>query len=388
MFVPLSKPFITDDEIATTIEVLKSGVLSIGEKVKAFEMAIATFVGSKYAVAVNSGTSALHLILKALGFSRQQKLLSSAFTFISSANVALYEGGIPIFADIDKNTLNISPETLQEAIEKYSRKGLRTNTINLKPFIPEFLMGVDIFGHPMDWDGIMEICNRFNIKVVEDSCEALGSEYKGKKAGTFGQAGAFAFYPNKQITTGEGGVIVTDDSELAKLTRSMRNQGRGEAEEWLEHVRIGYNYRLDELSAAIGLEQMKKIEEILSKRSTAATYYTSLFEKIDGIEPPHIEGYSTKIGWFVYVVRLAPSVDREKVMDYLKENGIQSRDYFKPVHLQPFYRKTFGYSEGFLPVTEEISKRTLAIPFYTSITREEQEYVVYHLSKAVESFGG
>jgi len=387
MFVPLSKPYITVEEIEAVIEVMKSGILSIGEKVKAFEESMASFVGAKYAVAVNSGTSALHLILSGLEFGKGQRLLTSSFTFISSANVALYNGGIPVFADIDEKTLNISPDTLFEALEHYSKKGLATEKLELKPFVPEVLMGVDIFGHPMDWDSVVEICDRFGIKIVEDSCEALGSAYKGKKLGTFGVAGAFAFYPNKQITTGEGGIIVTNNEELAKAAKSMRNQGRGEAEEWLEHIRIGYNYRLDELSAAIGVEQMKKIDEILSKRSEAAEYYSSLFEKLDGIEPPSVENYATSIGWFVYVVKLAPTVDRNKVIDYLREQGIQSRDYFRPVHLQPFYKRLFGYEEGFLPVTESISRRTLAIPFYTSITKAEQEYVVHHLHRAVEQFG-
>lgn len=387
MLVPLSKPYITSEEIEAVVEVMKSGILSIGERVKAFEESIASFVGTKYAVAVNSGTSALHLILSALGFGEEQKMLTSSFTFISSANVALYNAGIPVFADIEEKTLNISPETLQEALERYSKKGLTTDRLELKPFVPEMFMGVDIFGHPMDWDDIMKICDKQGIMIVEDSCEALGSAYKGKKLGTFGIAGAFAFYPNKQITTGEGGIIVTNDEEIAKRVKSMRNQGRGEAEEWLEHVRIGYNYRLDEVSAAIGVEQMRKIEEILLKRSKAAEYYSALLEKLDGIESPSVEGYTTFMGWFVYVVKLDPSVDRNRVIDYLREHGIQSRDYFRPVHLQPFYKKLFGYKEGFLPVTEAISRRTLAIPFYTSITRDEQDYVVYHLKKAIEQFG-
>ncbi len=387
MFVPLSRPDITGQEIEAVIDIMKSGILSIGPKVNEFEETIADYVGLKHAVAVNSGTSALHLIVRSLGLEQGQTMLTSSFTFVSSANVAIYEGAIPVFADIEESSLNISPQTLEEALERYAKKGLETNCMNLPPFQPDLFMGVDIFGHPMDWDEIERICERNGLPVIEDSCEALGTVYKDRKAGSFGLAGAFAFYPNKQITTGEGGVIVTNDASIAQMCRSMRNQGRGISENWLEHVRLGYNYRLDELSSAMGLEQMRRIDEILSKRDSAAKRYSELLSRIDGVTVPAIADYVTSLGWFVYVIRLEDSIDRDGFMDYLRDNGVQCRDYFRPVHLQPFYIKQYGYKEGMLPVTERVSRQTVAIPFFSNLSQEEQEYVAETITRAVERSG-
>ncbi|NBJ13990.1 MAG: DegT/DnrJ/EryC1/StrS family aminotransferase [Dehalobacter sp. 4CP] len=387
MFVPLSRPDITGQEIEAVIDIMKSGILSIGPKVNEFEETIADYVGLKHAVAVNSGTSALHLIVRSLGLEQGQTMLTSSFTFVSSANVAIYEGAIPVFADIEESSLNISPQTLEEALERYAKKGLETDCMNLPPFQPDLFMGVDIFGHPMDWDEIERICERNGLPVIEDSCEALGTVYKDRKAGSFGLAGAFAFYPNKQITTGEGGVIVTNDASIAQMCRSMRNQGRGISENWLEHVRLGYNYRLDELSSAMGLEQMRRIDEILSKRDSAAKRYSELLSRIDGVTVPAIADYVTSLGWFVYVIRLEDSIDRDGFMDYLRDNGVQCRDYFRPVHLQPFYIKQYGYKEGMLPVTERVSRQTVAIPFFSNLSQEEQEYVAETITRAVERSG-
>ena len=387
MFVPLSRPDITGQEIEAVIDIMKSGILSIGPKVNEFEETIADYVGLKHAVAVNSGTSALHLIVRSLGLEQGQTMLTSSFTFVSSANVAIYEGAIPVFADIEESSLNISPQTLEEALERYAKKGLETDCMNLPPFQPDLFMGVDIFGHPMDWDEIERICERNGLPVIEDSCEALGTVYKDRKAGSFGLAGAFAFYPNKQITTGEGGVIVTNDASIAQMCRSMRNQGRGISENWLEHVRLGYNYRLDELSSAMGLEQMRRIDEILSKRDSAAKRYSELLSRIDGVTVPAIADYVTSLGWFVYVIRLEDSIDRDGFMDYLRDNGVQCRDYFRPVHLQPFYIKEYGYKEGMLPVTERVSRQTVAIPFFSNLSQEEQEYVAETITRAVERSG-
>jgi len=387
LLVPLARPDITKREVEAIIGLMDSGILSIGPKVVEFERIIADYVGLKYAIAVNSGTSALHLIVRSVGLGRGKVMLTSPFTFVSSANVAIYEGAIPVFADIDEKTYNISPETLDEALEKYSRKGLETEKLSLKNFLPDLFMGVDIFGHPMDWEGIEAVCQKYAIPIVEDSCEALGSSYLGKKAGSFGLAGAFAFYPNKQITTGEGGIIVTNDPSINELSRSMRNQGRGVAEDWLEHVRLGYNYRMDELSAALGIEQMKRIDEILRKRKVVADRYSALLSKIGGITVPYLEDYVTSMGWFVYVIRLDERIDRDRFMDRLKENGVQCREYFRPVHLQPFYVEEFGYREGSFPVTERISAQTVAIPFFSNLSPDEQEYVAQVVAKAVERCG-
>jgi len=230
------------------------------------------------------------------------------------------------------------------------------------------------------------LLKKTGLKVIEDSCEALGSSYKGKNCGSFGSAGAFAFYPNKQMTTGEGGVVVTDDEEIYQLCRSMRNQGRGVAENWLEHVRLGYNFRMDELNAALGIEQVKKLDHFIVKRNAVAERYAKLFSGVSGVRTPVVETYTTRISWFVYVVMLDEGIDRDGIIGYLQERGIQSRNYFAPIHLQPFYKERFGYREGMLPITENVTKRTLAIPFYNNLTVEDQEYVVHTLKEGIERF--
>ncbi len=383
--IPLSGPFIEKDDIDSVLAVLKSKRLSIGPFVEEFEKKISDYIGLKYAVAVNSGTSALHLILRSLDLPGKFMLVPS-FTFIASANVALFEDKIPLFLDIEDRTFNTSPEILKETLKKIERGEYEydENKVQLEDIC--CFMAVDIFGHPLDWNGILEVANEYKLVVIEDSCEALGSEYKGRKAGTFGVAGAFAFYPNKQITTGEGGIIVTSDDKIATLSKSMRNQGRGEGGEWLLHVRVGYNYRLDEMSAALGVSQMEKIDRIIDMRNEVASRYSKLLEAVDGVRPPIVEDYVTNMSWFVYVVLLDDSINRDAVMDYMNKNGIQVRNYFQPIHLQPLYRE-MGHREGELPVTENISRRTLAIPFYTDMNFEDQKIVVDTLKEAIEKVG-
>lgn len=387
MFVPLSRPDITEREIGAVVEVMKSGILSIGKKIEQFEHLVAEYAGLRFGVAVNSGTSALHLIVRAMEIGKGDFMITSPFTFVSSANVALYENAIPVFADIDEKTYNITPETLEEALKRYEKTGLKTEKLEFTSFKPSAFMAIDIFGHPLEWEGIRNVCEKFGIKIIEDSCEALGSAYKNIKTGSFGTAGTFAFYPNKQITTGEGGIIVTDDEKIASLARSMRNQGRGEAGTWLEHVRLGYNYRMDELSAAIGTEQMLRLDEILNSRNDAAKRYGELFKKIPEIETPYVADYVTSMGWFVYVIKLPEYSDRARVMDFLKEKGVQSREYFKPLHIQPYYMESMGYKDGMFPVTEKVAGRTLAIPFFSHISQEQQEYVVDTIKVALEEVG-
>lgn len=371
MKIPLSNAYIDKSDILEVLKVFETERLALGPYTEKFENEIANFTNSKYAIAVNSGTSALHLIIRALGFKEGDILISPSFTFISSANVALFEKGTVHFIDIEKDTLNLDPEILEDEIKKLRQK---TNK-NI------FLMAVDIFGHPIDWDKVIPICEKHNVKIIEDSCEALGSEYKGKKCGTFGIAGAFAFYPNKQITTGEGGIIVTNDEKIYNLSKAMRNQGRT-SRKWLSHEILGYNYRLDEISAALGYSQMKKIDYIINKRNDVAEYYNKI---LDFVETPTVKDYVTKMSWFVYVVKLPENTNINKVIEYLAENDIESKNYFAPVHLQPIYQK-FGWKEGMLPITEKMSKRTLAIPFYTNLKKEQQEKVAFYLRKAIELF--
>lgn len=385
--ITLSKPYITQTEIDKIIDVLNSDRLSMGKYTELFEKEIAKIAGVKYSVSVNSGTSALHLIIKALGIEQADYMIVPSFTFIASANVALFEKATPIFVDIDPRTYNVDPDALEDLLKKIEQGRIHINGQRVKIDKVRFFMPVDVFGQPVDYDAIRPIIEKWKLKMIEDSCEALGSEYKGKPCGSFGEAGAFAFYPNKQITTGEGGIIVTNNEEIAKLCRSMRNQGRGEDEAWLNHVRLGYNYRIDELSAALGYAQLTHLQEILYKRDEAAKRYSQMLSKYDWVEPPYIADYTTKIGWFVYVVKLDEKINRDRVIDYMSSHGVQVRNYFAPVHLQPFYKEIFGYTEGMLPVTEKISKSTLAIPFYTTITLQEQQIVVETLRQAVERVG-
>ena len=383
--IPLSCPLIEKDDIETVLAVLRSDRLSMGPMTEEFERLVAEYVGVKHAIAVSSGTAALHLILRSSGFEGKYMLVPS-FTFVASANVALFEGKVPLFVDIDERTFNVSPQTLEDVLLRIEKGKYEINgeKVNLKEVC--CFMAVDIFGHPLDWDKVTEVLGKYGIPVIEDSCEALGSEYKGRKVGTFGIAGAFAFYPNKQITTGEGGVIVTDDDKVAKLSRSMRNQGRGEGGEWLLHVRLGYNYRIDEMSAALGVSQMRKIDRIIDMRSEVAKRYEELLRGIDGVRPPVVENYVSRMSWFVYVVLLDENMNRDAVMEYMEKRGIQVRNYFQPVHLQPLYRE-MGHSEGELPVTENVSKRTLALPFYSALSLEDQKIVVETLKEAIERVG-
>ncbi len=385
--IQLSKPYITQTEIEAVLEVLNSDRLSMGKYTELFEKEIAQLAKTRFSVAVSSGTAALHLILKALGVEEGDYMIVPSFTFVASANVALFEKAIPIFVDIDPKTFNLDPVALEDLLLRTEKGKVYINGQRVRIERVRFLMPVDVFGQPVDYDAIMPIADRWKLKVIEDSCEALGSYYKDRPCGSFGEAGAFAFYPNKQITTGEGGIIVTDNEGIAKLCKSMRNQGRGDEENWLNHVRLGYNYRIDELSAALGYAQLMHLEEILHKRNEVAKRYSQMLGGLNWVQTPCIAEYTTKIGWFVYVVKLDEKINRDRVIDYMCSHQVQARNYFAPVHLQPFYKQLFGYREGILPVTEKISKSTLAIPFYTTMTLEEQQVVVERLKEAVERVG-
>jgi len=385
--IPLSKPDINEEDVKVVVKVLKSGRLSMGPYTEKFEKVVSEYVNAKHGVAVSSGTAGLHIVLRAMEVKRGDYMIVPSFTFVASANVALYEGAIPLFVDVEKETLNVSKDSLEDLLIRIKKGKVKILDEVVDPNRVKYFMGVDIFGHPLNWDEILEVTNEWGLGVLEDSCEALGAEYKGKRVGKFGVAGVFAFYPNKQITTGEGGVVVTDDESIAKLVRSMRNQGRGEENEWLLHVRLGYNYRIDEMSAALGYSQMLRIDEILEKRKQVAENYNELLKDYEWVKTPPVKEYVTRMSWFVYVIRLSPDVNRDRVMKYMEEKGVQVRNYFQPLHLQPFYRKTFGYDEGMLPITEEESKKTLALPFYNDLSLDEQKVVAETLREAVERVG-
>ena len=366
--VPMSAPDITEEDVRAVAEVVRSGRLALGPKTEEFEHLMAEYVGVKYAVAVSSGTAALHLIVKALGIGPGDEVLVPSFTFVASVNVILYEGATPVFVDIEPETYNLDPDDLKRKVTP------RTKAI----------MAVDIFGHPAEWDEILKVAEKHNLKVIDDSCEALGAEYKGKKLGQFGDAAAFAFYPNKQMTTGEGGVIVTDDPEIARLCSSLRNQGRGETGGWLEHVRLGYNYRMTEMSAALGVSQLRRIDTLLAKRERVAELYTNRIKSLDSVRPPVVRPH-VKMSWFVYVVTLSEGLHRDPVMKAMAERGIPTRGYFSPIHLQPYIRKLLGTREGMLPVTESVANRTIALPFHGNLSPAEIDLVVEVLAECVKT---
>jgi perosamine synthetase len=369
--IPLASPDIGEEEKKAVMEVLDSSILSIGPKVEEFETMIANYSQRKYAVAVNSGTSALDLVVRSLGIGPGDKYITTSFSFITTANILLYVGATPVFVDIEKDTFNIDPKNIEELVRQDPGiKGIIT---------------VDVFGHPCAWDEISDIANKYNLSIIEDSCEALGSEYKGKRCGSYGEAGAFAFYPNKQITTGEGGMIVTDNEDIYIKSRSMRNQGRGEGGSWLDHVRLGFNYRLNEISSVLGIEQLKKIDQFIEKRQRVANTYQRLLSKIDGVTTPVVKDCVTQMSWFVYVITLDKQIPRDTVLKRLREMGIGCRNYFSPIHLQPFYQSQFGFKRGLLPITEDIGERSIALPFYNLLKEDDQVYIAESLKQIIES---
>lgn len=371
MNVPLSGPDITQKEIDAVTEVLRSGILSIGPKLEEFEQKIADYAGVKHAVGVNSGTSGLHLLVRSMGISDGDEVITTPFSFISSSNCILFERANPVFVDIEPHTLNMNIDLIEDKITDKTKA----------------ILAVDVFGQPVDIMRIKDIADRHGLKLIEDSCEALGSEYKGIKAGSKADAAVFAFYPNKQITTAEGGMIVTNDDYTAALCRSMRSQGRPITGLWLEHERLGYNYRLSELHAALGCVQMERVEEIIAKRAKVAQRYNVLLKDVDGLTVPYISPDVNKMSWFIYVIRLDKHIDRNAVMQYLLDNGIGCRPYFTPIHLQPYFRDMYGYKEGDFPITEAVAESTIALPFFNNLTDEQMDYTVAKLKEAIGLFG-
>jgi perosamine synthetase len=366
--VPLSRPSITGEDVAAVLAVLETTSLSLGPKVREFEAAIARYVGAAEAVAVNSGTSGLHLCLAAAELGPGDEVVTTPFSFVASANCALYQRATPIFADIDPLTLNIDPNQVEARISSRTRA----------------LVPVDVFGQPAPLEELRAIADRHGLVLVEDACEAIGAERNGKRIGRDGQAAVFAFYPNKQMTTGEGGAIVTDDPAFAKILRSLCNQGRDDTGTWMNHVRLGFNYRLDEMSAALGLAQLRRLDDLLDRRAQVAAWYGERLGRLDGVQVPYLAPETTRMSWFVYVVRLDEGIDRPALMRGLADDGIQTRPYFVPIHLQPFYREQFGFRPGDFPVTERIAATTLALPFFTDMTEEQVEYVCDRLEVRID----
>lgn len=364
--VPLSAPDITDHEIDAVVAVLRSERLSLGPRMEEFEAKAAARAVVAHGVAVSSGTAGLHLCVRALGLGAGGEVLVPSFTFIAAANAVRYEGAQPVFVDIDHHTLNMDPAAAERAVTPRTRA----------------LMLVHTFGRPAAIGPLLALARRHGLRVIEDACEAIGASSGGAEAGSWGDAGVFAFYPNKQITTGEGGMIVTADAALARELRALRNQGRYPSDDWLQHSTLGWNYRLSELSCALGSAQMDRLEEILLKRERVAGLYAAALAGIPGVELPAPAPPGDRISWFVYVVRV-PASARDRVAAMLAAQGIQTGRYFAPIHQQPAYQGSSLAQP--LPVTEGESLRTLALPFFSNLGEAEVAYVAEALRQALAS---
>ncbi len=378
-------------EFEAVNEVLTTGRLSLGPKLQEFEERLASYVGACFCTGVNSGTSALHLGVIGAGVGENDLGITSPFSFIASSNCLLFERGLPLFVDVDPVTGNIDPTLVCEAVLELQRDTPASRALlppaarngdtrglaeRLKVIIP-----IHVFGVPADMDPILEVSRPHNITVMEDACEAIGAEYKGEPVESLGDSGVFGFYPNKQMTTGEGGGIATDSERWDALFRSLRNQGRDVFDANLRHDRLGYNYRLDELSAALGAAQLTRMDELLADRARVASWYDERLHDLDGVGTPFTPSYVTRNSWFVYTVQLTAPLQRGEVMEKLAEQQVPSRPYFPPIHLQPLYRERFGFEAGAFPVAERLGETTLALPFSGVMTEAQVDYVCDRLRK-------
>jgi dTDP-4-amino-4,6-dideoxygalactose transaminase len=365
--IPLARPLLDEREEELVLEVLRSGRLSLGPTIDRFEELVADRVGAPYAVAVSSGTAGLHLLARAAGLGPSDEAITSPISFVSSANCFIFEGARPVFADVDPGTLNLDPAAVEAAITP------RTKAV----------VAVDMFGYPCELDEIRAICERHGLALIEDAAEALGAEYRGRPVGGHGVSAVFGFYPNKQVATGEGGVVVTLSEEEWKLLRSLRNQGRDyEGGGWFHHVRLGFNYRWTDVQAAIGIGQLEKLDHLLARRAEVAARYGRLLDGVD-VEVLCPDDADHRRSWFVYVVALPQGSDRDRVMAELRAAGIGTADYVPCVHLQPYMREAYGFAEGVCPVAEDVASRTLALPFFPQLEAEDQERVVETLRAAL-----
>jgi dTDP-4-amino-4,6-dideoxygalactose transaminase len=390
MQIPMSSPDITDAEREAVAEVLQTPNLSMGSRIQKFEATFQDYVGIKHAIGVSSGTAGLHLCVRAAGIDQGDLVITTPFSFVASSNVILFERAIPIFVDVDPISGNINPQLVAKAVKDLSEggtaqdrwfpRGGAENAKQLKAILP-----VDVFGQPADMDPICRIAEEYGLKVIEDSCEALGAEYKERKAGTLGDFGVFAFYPNKQMTTGEGAVIITEDDQAADMMRALRNQGRSPGDTWLQHTHLGYNYRLDEMSAALGAVQASRLDSMIDKRARVASWYSGRLARIPGIEVPSVATYTTRMSWFVYVIRFIKELDRDVIAQKLGELGVPARPYFVPIHQQPYMVTRFGYQARDFPITEDLGQRSLAIPFSSIMTEDQVDYVCQSIRDVIKN---
>jgi perosamine synthetase len=365
--IPLSSPYLDERDEELVLEVLRSGRLSLGPAIDRFEELFAERVGAPYAAAVSSGTSGLHLLAAMAGFGDGDEVITSPYSFVASTNCFVYEGATPVFADVDERTMNLDPAAVEAAITERTRG----------------IVAVDIFGYPCELDALRGLAEKHGLVLIQDACEALGTFYKGRPVGSQGVDAVFAFYPNKQMTTGEGGMVTTHSEETWRTLVSLRNQGRADGGGWLEHARLGFNYRIDDIRAALGIGQLEKLETILELRQAAAARYSELLAGVDGVEVPLADDVDHVRSWFVYVVTLDRRVERERVIADLERQGIASSRYLPSIHLQPYMRERYGFREGLCPVSEDLSRRTLALPFFTGIEAEDQARVAQALAAAL-----
>ena len=367
--IPLSRPWLDEREEELVLEVLRSGRLSLGPWIDRFEEQIAERVGAPFAAAVSSGTAGLHLLCKIAGLGPGDEVITTPLSFVASANCFILEGATPVFADVDPITFNLDPAAVEAAVTERTRA----------------IVAVDMFGYPCELDELRAIADRHGLTLIEDACESLGAEYRGRPLGAHGPTAVFAFYPNKQMATGEGGVVVTHSEDEWQLLRSLRNQGRSYdgGGGWFHHVRLGMNYRWTDVQAAIGLAQLEKLDRILELREAAARRYGELLNEVDGVEAPWRGDANHRRSWFVYVVKLAPGLDRTAVMESLRADGIATAEYVPCIHLQPYMRERFGFEEGLCPVAEQIASRTVALPFFSRIEPDDQARVVQVLAAAL-----
>ena len=362
--IPLARPVLGEREEQLVLEVLRSGRLSLGPQLERFEQAFAQRIGAAYASAVSSGTAGLHLALRALGVSDGDEVITSPFSFVASANVAVYERARPVFADIDPITLNLDPDAAAAAVTDHTAA----------------LLPVHIFGYPAD----IPAYERLGLPIVEDACEALGAVYaNGTPVGGSGHPTAFGFYANKQMTTGEGGIVTVGDSSIKERIDSERNQGRAPDMGWLDHDRLGFNYRLSDIACALGLAQLERLEAMLAGRSRVATLYRGALTGIEGLQLPCPDAGGNRRGWFVFVVQLPRGVDRDSIVRALGDRGIPSKPYFPAVHLMSFYRERFGHREGEFPVCEDVAARSIALPFFPEMSEGLVERVASALSEVL-----
>lgn len=355
--IPLAKPVIGERERELVDEVLRSGQISLGPMVTRFERAWAERIGVGHAIACSSGTAALHMCLHAAGVGPGDEVITSSFSFVASANAALFTGADVRFAEVDPQTFNMDPAAVEAAITP------RTKAIVI----------VDIFGYPAEIPALKAIADRHGLAVVEDACQSIDGDYDGRKLGTWGHPAVYGFYANKQLTTAEGGLILTDDDDLALLLKSLSNQGRSDDGAWLVHSRLGFNYRLSDVHCAIGVAQLERLDDMQAGRARVAGWYQERVRRMEGVSPM-FEGPQRR-SWFVYAPRLDAGIDRDEVITALDERGVSAKPYLPCIHLQPYYREAFGYRPGYLPVTEAISSSTIALPFFSTMTEDQVDSV-------------